>query len=510
METSGPTSGIPPSISTATRSPALQWQVGQLLQATVTESNAGKVLLSIGNRPVTTETSLPLEKGQQLTVQVRSLGELPVLKIASPLREAPIAEAIRLLLPRQGQMTPLLANLGLLARTPNPPVPPLITEAVRALVRQLPSPQAVSTPEGLKKAFIESGIFLENQLRKPPGPASTALAATSDFKANLLRLVQLVRNWPGSSGQSTAQTAAPSSRPTAPGIPAAPLSAAPAPHAAAPVTTGINIHPGTTHTGLPPSTPSAPAGTEQTTANRPPEASATPEQVRRAVQATATGRPQAPTQPAAQSSITTTAAAIDSSRAASQVPAAAAAINSPPLRGSVPVAQSAVQASVDLLNRLGNVRADLLLQGEAALTRLQLNQLAALPREGERGLLEWLFELPIRRGDDIDLWSLRLFRDPRQRQQDNEGHTPSWSVQLAFDLPGLGPVQARVQLSGEQVSTHFWTQREQTLPLLNSHLHELRQAMTAAGLDVGELKCRTGCMPAEKPGDNQPLISEKA
>ena len=182
----------------------------------------------------------------------------------------------------------------------------------------------------------------------------------------------------------------------------------------------------------------------------------------------------------------------------------------PPLRGSIPVPQAAIQNSLALLNRGADFRTDLLQLTEAALARLQLHQLAALPREGERGLLEWLFELPLRRGDEIDLWSLRVWAEQRQQRQQKRQRPHHWSVQLAFDLPGLGPMQAQIQLTGEQVSTRFWAEQQDTLPLLRAHMHELRRAFSEAGLNVGELECQPGPRPAEKSTGNRALINEKA
>jgi len=78
--TTGPITGLPGVSATGTPTATQQWQTGQLLQATVAGSSIGKVLLAIGNRQVSAQTSLPLEKGQQLTLQVRSLGEQPVLR----------------------------------------------------------------------------------------------------------------------------------------------------------------------------------------------------------------------------------------------------------------------------------------------------------------------------------------------------------------------------------------------------------------------------------------------
>ena len=168
-----------------------------------------------------------------------------------------------------------------------------------------------------------------------------------------------------------------------------------------------------------------------------------------------------------------------------------------------------MQATLDLINRLGNLRLDLLQQTEAALARVQLSQLASLPREGERGLVEWLFDIPVRRGDDIDFWSARMLRD-NEENSGNSDEGASWSVQLAFDLPGLGPMQAQIQLHGERVSTHFWATEIDTLPLLREHLHELRSSFNEVGLEVGDIDCQAGQIPGSGKPPVNPLISEKA
>jgi len=224
MKTSGPTSGIPQLLAT-NRVTGGQWQVGQLLQATVTENGIGKVLLDIGNRQVSAETSLPFQKGQQLTLQVRSLGEQPVLRITSALNESPVTMAARLLLPKQGPMTPLLSSMGQLARIPHPATPPLINELVRSVVRQLPDVQTASSAPGLKKAIANSGVYLERQLLQSQSPHSGPVTINTDLKANLLRLVQLVRNWPGSSQASNSPRQATSGTPasTPGGLPAGAL-----------------------------------------------------------------------------------------------------------------------------------------------------------------------------------------------------------------------------------------------------------------------------------------------
>jgi len=477
METSGPTSGISRSLAAATRTLPGQWQVGQLLQATVTESRTGKVLLAVGNRQISAETSLALQKGQQLTLQVRSLGEQPVLKITASQGESPINSAIRLLLPKQGPIPPLLATMGQLAQSSNPSVPSIINELIRSVVKQMPDIQTAATPQGLKKAVSESGVFLERQLLRQHEQPFRPMFIDSDFKANLLRLVQLVRQWPGSSGQTTTN----------------------APHSA-PAASATGAHP-----------PPAPAGSAERGAAAQTTVPASADQIQRTVQASVSGKAATATAPPPVSTATLQAtagaAAGTGGTAPSSLPTGALA---PPLRGSMPVPQPAVQGSLALLARVADFRTDLLQQVEAALARIQLHQLAALPREGERGLLEWLLEVPIRRGDDIDLWSMRIFAEHRQQQHEVRRQLPSWSVQLAFDLPGLGPIQAQVQLAGEQVSTRFWAEQQDTLPLLREHMHELRQALSDAGLDVDQLECQPGPRPAVKSTGNQALIREKA
>jgi hypothetical protein len=522
--TTGPTSGLPGLSATSTPASIQQWQTGQLLQATVTENSIGKVLLAIGNRQVSAQTSLPLEKGQQLTLQVRSLGEQPVLKIISALKESPLASMVRLLLPRQAPLTPLLANMNQLARLPNPPTPPLLNELVRATLRQMPDIQTVSTQQGLKKAIGNSGIFLESRLMQSTGTRAAPAAIQSDFKANLLRLVQLVRNWPGSSTRTGAVVPPPSSgvpvsHPDAlksgVNIPPPPSSGVPAPNPEA-LKPGVIIAPPPTPpagTNKAPAKPSVPTQAAAQPQSQSQSQSPTSDQVQRTVRASLPG-----TTAGAARSVTTPSPSLPASTATtpqtggSGGAAPAALLNSElpaPLRGALPVPQSALQASLDLISRMGNFRTDLLLQAEAALARIQLHQLAAVPREGERGLLEWLFELPIRRGDDIDLWSMRLFQERSEQQQEAQQPVQRWAVQLAFELPGLGPVQAQVQLCNEQVSASFWAEQTDTLPLLREHMHELREALRTAGLDIGDLECQQGPRPTEKTGAEHPLIREE-
>lgn len=475
MEPSGPTSGIPQTTVIRPQPVSPQLQVGQRLQATVREYAAGTLLLSVGNRQLSARTSISFEPGQLLTLQVRSLGELPVLTILAAPRDTGAAMAVRMLLPRYGPTTPLLANLTQLLTTPGARLPPAVADAAHALVRNLPDSAALSTPDGIRTAIHNSGTFLEPRLALGTPAPPDGSGFDTDFKANLLRLLQQLRDWPGS-------------RPAEPGLTPRQTPATPTvtPSAPGPAPTSATGHPGS---GEPAAAPGS---------------TLPPATLQRAIEAVSTPRLPGIAAPGTGTYSTGAASAATSAPTSPSPPLA------PPLPGAVPTAQAPVQATLDLLNRLGHLRLDLLQQTEAALARVHLNQLASQPRESDHRLVEWLFDLPLRRGDAIDLWSARIRRDTDQRNEQREQPAALWQVQLAFDLPGLGPMQAQISLRGECVSTRFWAAEADTLPLLRQQLPALRLGLIAAGLQVGDIDCRHGTLsePASPPLD--PLINETA
>ncbi|WP_158675253.1 flagellar hook-length control protein FliK [Thiohalobacter thiocyanaticus] len=157
-------------------------------------------------------------------------------------------------------------------------------------------------------------------------------------------------------------------------------------------------------------------------------------------------------------------------------------------------------------------RGGLLQQVESALSRVKLNQLASLPQERQQ-LPEWLVELPVRRGEDaIDVWSLRIRREGGRGGEDATGGRPGWTVLLAFDLPGLGPVQARVSLNGERdISTRFLSEQGEPLRRLTEHLPRLRARLEQSGLVVNELDVKRGRLrepPASAP--TGPILDDRA
>ena len=403
------------------------WRVGQILAATVvTAPHAGRAELRIGNLAVMAQTgSLALSAGQALRLEVASLKEQPVLKLLGLLRHDPVREALRAVLPRQQPLAPLLAALSRLTRgTGAPPLGSDVARVARDLLAQLPTAAAIRQPEGLRQALRDSGLLLESKLAQPGlsgRPVAPPGELTRDFKANLLRLVQVVREHVANSAPAQ-RTAV--STPTA----APPPGAAPRPSLAPLLPSSL------------PADASAPLMRGQ-----PPQAPST--------------------------------AALQLARVATQ-----------------PLAPGELQRHV-----------------EGALARVQLNQLSSLPQE--RLAPEWLIELPVRRGEETDVWGLRIARDGRdggQREGPTSEEGDAWTVMLAFDLPGLGPMQSRISLRGDRVSAQFFSPIQGVLPRINEQLPRLQARLQQAGLRVAELTCHRGRIPAATAPAQTRILDERA
>ncbi|MBA1200875.1 flagellar hook-length control protein FliK [Pseudomonas capeferrum] len=141
----------------------------------------------------------------------------------------------------------------------------------------------------------------------------------------------------------------------------------------------------------------------------------------------------------------------------------------------------------------------------AAISRLQSHQLASLQQTGtaENGNVQttWQTEIPVRQGPDFVPLQVKLQREETPRQQEDSQRdsrdplTALWRIELAFDLPPIGPLQVQAQLIQGKLSGQLWAERPSTAQLIDSHLGELRKRLLSRGLDVGDLACHAGTPP---------------
>ncbi len=393
----------PSSLQDANPAALKSWQVGQILSATVAGvSPNGSVTLRINNLLLNAQTSLALQTGQTLKLEVARGGEQPLLKIALPPSPQDVqAQTLRSALPRQLPLAPLLANLGAVAarlQNASDPAGKELAQLARQVMDGLAGKADVSQGVGLKQAVLNSGVFLEAKLAA--ALASGTRLPTGDLKAGLLRLLTgLQAQTAGSSGPAE-----------------------------------------------------------------------------RAATDTAAGR------------------------------SAPSATPPPPLRGGQPQPQAS--ANTTLANAtLSAATTEIVRQTEGALARLQLSQVASLPSEQQPQRL-WTLELPVQHDQRTDLFQLRIEEETSGSARDN---TTPWSVMLAFDLPSLGPVHARILVNGPQVSATLWAEHPSTAALFNAQLEELRAGLQRAGMLVGRIACTEGspAAPPATPG-NTPLVDTRA
>jgi len=172
------------------------------------------------------------------------------------------------------------------------------------------------------------------------------------------------------------------------------------------------------------------------------------------------------------------------SASGTSVPVQSSMSNTPPGRNSAPPSLP-LPLPPDLA---GNAPVH---QAEAALARLQMNQLSSLPAE-HGGTPMWVLDLPVRREDQVDVLRLQVEADDRR---DRPQELRSWSVSLDLEPSNLGPVHARLTLNGGQISATVWAEQPDTAALFATHLEELRAGMTHAGLAVATMGCYCGKAP---------------
>jgi hypothetical protein len=450
--------GAPASIVSPT-SPTIQplariWQVGQILDALVLARQPdGQISLRIQDAEVQAQApaSLSVSPGQTLKLQVESPGDRPVLRVIQETSpQQVIAASLRAALPRQAAMTALLANLAVLEQAALPQLPRTLTELARQVLSQLPTPQTLSRPDGLTQAVSDCGLFLEAKLAQALATGEPP-AIAADLKAGLLRLLSTLREVVQSSPS-----------PEADPLPSDARNGNPAPEPAAVRNAAL---PGGSLPSLQSTTQPISAQDSQAPA----------------------GKDMLP-QIAARSS------------GEAPVP--------PPLRTALPHAQPPVSASLSEMSSPARAAMELSRQVESAVARIQISQTASLPSQD--GSAFWVLELPVRQQHGSGVVQLRIERD---RQAAHAAQPAPWSVWLALDLDGLGPVRAHIVARADTVSATFWAERETTAQLFNGCLDELQRRLTEAGLHPGALGCRTGVPPRPDAPDtlNVPsLLDETA
>lgn len=469
MEINGPR--LPPLLISPSPSPSeqLNWRNGQLLQALVLRvaSQNEQALLQIGRQQFEAQTKAPLQQGQRIIVEViKAEASTPLLKLHTPPTspDQTLANQLKVALPRQAPLQPLLANINWLQQNNQQPLlnalPASVTDALKALRQQSPSRENISSAQGLKEALQNSGLFLEKKIlstASPKTPRQTATLApqtqanlNADIKTQLSRVLnstqqEISRIERNTRSKGSERALAELSARLATFKQLGTLLQRPILSTARPVIT----------TALLPLIVQTPSILPRMNETKP----ATPYQAQQTANANTTAT----------------------------------------------LAGASLQSSALLMLK------ELARQTAGALARVRLNQLSALPTQ-EQPLPPLLFEIPVRNGERLELLKLRIEEDESQKQHDgSDDKNKTTTVSLSLNLSNLGPLHARVSLTDERIIATLWAEHPETLNLIQTHLPELHQRMRDAGIQMDPVQCLEGS-PPETKHNNIPRIQldEKA
>jgi len=143
---------------------------------------------------------------------------------------------------------------------------------------------------------------------------------------------------------------------------------------------------------------------------------------------------------------------------------------------------------------------------EGTLAKITTQQLTTLTRESD-SLLLLLFGVYLKDKTETQLIQFRL----QQEESAKDKSASSWTVELNFNFKQLGPVQARLRLRDNQLSTIFRAQQESTVKSISSQINLLNTALSQIGFDAINLNVTQGSL--KQPSDiakNVHLLDEKA
>jgi hypothetical protein len=416
----------------------------------VTPTLTSPSLPQLGNGSVASAPGLPtrievdisqirqsFRPGERLAMEVLREQPLAVqLKAGAPTRAELIQQYQRDLLPQFNRGSPALTTLNQLPAQMTLPQP--VRQSLTQLMQGLSERQQLQQADGLRQALNNSGLFLESRLRNAP----TQNLVGQDLKANLLQLAQQLRT-------ELAQPAQTRVLDNPALMQKLPLEVQTALRQL--VSTPQELR------NLPAQVPPALASRGQT-----------PMQLLLGLLSGLAGQT---TQSPPAGSPSSPSANLTGVQAFIQAREMAAA----------PAQQAAIRAAEWQILR------ELLREVESASARIQFNQLSMLRDPDNPNNNVWLFDLPVKDKQQLEMLQMRLEQHKGDKNNEDEA---IWQVQLNLETQNLGPMQARISLHQQNVQVVLLAERQESSDLLSRHIDELNQRLDKLGVNVSHLSCR--------------------
>jgi hypothetical protein len=185
----------------------------------------------------------------------------------------------------------------------------------------------------------------------------------------------------------------------------------------------------------------------------------------------------------------------------------------PPRRGQPTRGQAALApetaADADAVTALGRRALE---RTDGALKRILLEQFAVLDRSVDEAAAVgarpagWTAELPLATGSGTGVVQMTVERDTTGGGKGRPEASVAWRVRFSLDVEPIGPVHARIGLSGERMSIGLWVERPEMAERLAAEIGTLGGALEAAAIPVEGLHVQVGQPAATKPSGSAHFI----
>jgi hypothetical protein len=147
---------------------------------------------------------------------------------------------------------------------------------------------------------------------------------------------------------------------------------------------------------------------------------------------------------------------------------------------------------------------------DSSLARIQQNQLSQHLTEPEQKQ-SWLFEIPVKHRDSIDVFQFKLEKDAKNKNESSEDENTGWTINIAFNIEPLGQIYSKVNIHQKKVSVIFWAEQQETADNFLQHMQTLQRDLEDSGLVVAHINCLQGKPPESKDSAaNMGVVNEKA
>ncbi|OUR64678.1 hypothetical protein A9Q79_05095 [Methylophaga sp. 42_25_T18] len=368
----------------------------------------------------------------KLVLEIVSLKPLAIkLKADHSERNNLILEKIRQLLPQQPVAK---ANLdGLVTAQQKQTLPQPVVKEFSQLLQHVLDKPAIVKPDAFRQAVQNSGVFLERQLLTNP------TSNNNDFKANLLRMITVLETVITKSNQSISSEAK------------------------------VDMK------TLPIQVQSALA----VLTKMPQDLSKLPAQIQAALAAIG----KTPTQLLSLLMASFSSSAGSTAEMKPQAETLGLPISKPLIQTEKLQVQTKAVAAELLVLR------ELLREVEGVHAKLQFNQLSMLKDpDSPASPNVWLMDLPLKDRDRLDMLQLRMEQYTRKSEEEED----TWNVQLTLDTRNLGPLQATINMCGDDIKVMLCAEWPESAALLEENMDMLNADLAKLGVNIHHLSCRCG------------------